>query len=72
MLAEGFEGGRMPAADAGAALTNPAATELMTMAPMGSRSVAIRRLALLRCTLSSSSLLLFVGRRYRKEAAKTE
>jgi hypothetical protein len=62
----------MPAADAGAALTNPAATELMTMAPMGSRSVAIRRLALLRCTLSSSSLLLFVGRRYRKEAAKTE
>jgi hypothetical protein len=30
MLAEGFEGGRVPAADAGAALTKPAATELMT------------------------------------------
>ena len=50
----------MPAADAGAALTNPAATELMTMAPMGSRNVAIRRLASLRCTLSSPSFLRFV------------
>ena len=50
----------MPAADAGAALTNPAATELMTMAPMGSRNVAIRRLDSLRCTLSSPSFLRFV------------
>ena len=49
MLAEGLEGGRMPAADAGA-LVSPAATVLMTMAPMGSRSVAMRRRAL-RCTL---------------------
>jgi hypothetical protein len=58
-LAEGFEGGRMPAADAGGAPANPAATVLRTMAPMGSRSVATRR-RVLRSTVSSPSFLLFV------------
>ena len=69
MLAEGFEGGRMPAADAGDVPANPAATVLRTMAPTGSRSVATRRRAL-RSTVSFPSFLLFVrggiGRKGRK------
>ena len=54
VFADGFDGGRMPAADAGV-LVSPAATVLITMAPMGSNSAAMRRRAL-RCTLSSPSL----------------
>ena len=48
MFAGGLSGGRIPAADAGAgALINPATTELMTMAPIGSKSVAMTTSTLL-------------------------
>jgi hypothetical protein len=40
MFAPGFDGGRIPAAEAGA-LVKPAAIELMIMTPIGSSSVAM-------------------------------
>ena len=42
MLAGGLDGGRIPAAPAGA-LVSPAAMELMIMMPIGSNNVATRR-----------------------------
>src|SRR6185437_11525734 len=62
MLAPGFDGGRIPAADAGL-LNSPDANVLMTSSPIGSRSVAIRRRARV-CTLSFPLLTLLRSRQY--------